>query len=320
MTRSAALCRGLTIAAVAVLPASTFAAPDEGLTLLRKAISDSPRLSYSGVFTYRSGTREETSRVAYSAEGGRVRERIEVLEGSPREVVREGEQVSCFLPDENLLVIETRSRRRSFPGVLPSGGADIVEHYAVRRGGDSRIAGVEARAVVLEPRDAFRYGHEFWIDPASGMLLKSALRTTTGEPLESFTFTQISLRQPPSAADLAPRFDDKQLRVRKVEVVDVRAEDAGWLFRNLPSGFRKQHVMRRPGPGGDGLHVVFSDGLATFSAFIEPAGEKFSDGATAVGSVQVFRRRIDGHQAVVMGEVPAATVRRVAEGIERRGR
>jgi sigma-E factor negative regulatory protein RseB len=69
----------------------------------------------------------------------------------------------------------------------------------------------------------------------------------------------------------------------------------------------------------ESLHVVFSDGLASISVFIEPgAGAGDQEATATLGPVNVFRREVDQHRVVVMGEVPAIAVRRLAEGVERR--
>ena len=303
----------------AVFPAPTLATQDEGMLLLQSASVAGNQLTYKGVFVYRRGDREETSRIAHSADGGRQRERIEVLDGSPREVVRDGQEVRCYLPDEKLLIIENQSRRRNFPAVLPSGRADLADMYRVRKGQAGRVAGINSRAVLLEPRDAYRYGHELWVDPVSGMLLKASLIGDRGEVLESFAFTQLRIGGALDRGELAPKFRQDQVTVRKADTNDIREEDIPWTFRNLPPGFSRSYAMRRPvAEGREGLHVVFSDGLAAMSVFIEPAASASEDGVTRVGPVHVFRRQIDGYQAVVMGEVPVLAVRRLGEGIERR--
>jgi sigma-E factor negative regulatory protein RseB len=68
------------------------------------------------------------------------------------------------------------------------------------------------------------------------------------------------------------------------------------------------------------MHVVFSDGLAAISIFLEPETGGIADEVVQLGAVHVYRRRIDDFQAVVVGEVPAAAVRRLGDGIERRAR
>jgi sigma-E factor negative regulatory protein RseB len=308
----------------AVSPAPTFAATDDGSGLLRKAVAAGNQLTYSGVFVYRSPQREETSRIAHSAEGGRQRERIEVLDGSPREVVRDGQEVKCYLPNEKLLIVESQTGRAGFPAVFPAAGPDIAENYLVRKAQTGRVAGIESQAIYLEPRDGYRFGHELWIDPVSGLLLKSSLLGEKGEVLESFAFTQLSIGGPLDRNALVPKFDAGKIKVKRMDNNDVRPEELPWVFRNSPPGFRKQKVMRRPSaPGAAGaerLHVVFSDGAAAISVFFEPVADAVEDKLAQVGSVQVYRRRIDGYQAVVMGEVPAAAVRRLGDGIERKVR
>jgi sigma-E factor negative regulatory protein RseB len=71
--------------------------------------------------------------------------------------------------------------------------------------------------------------------------------------------------------------------------------------------------------GAESMHVVFSDGLASISVFIEPGGTAGEQESTAtLGPVNVFRRQVDQHRVVVMGEVPAIAVRRLGEGMERK--
>lgn len=309
------------VSAAAVLPAPTFAAPEDGAALLQRVASAAGQLTYSGVFVYRSGTREETSRISHANDAGRSRERIEVLDGSPREVVRAGGQVKCYLPDERLLIVENQSRRRSFPGMLPAGGAGIADNYVVRRGPGGRVAGIDGNSLYLEPRDGYRYGHELWIDPASGLILKASLIGDKGEVLESFAFTQIAIGGPLDRDALSPRFDESKLTVRNVSSNEMRAEDSGWAFRAMAPGFKRTGIMRRPSPGGaDGLHAVFSDGLAVISVFIEPGRAEVGGSHFRAGPISLYRRQLDGFHAIVMGEVPPASVKLVGDGIERRGR
>jgi sigma-E factor negative regulatory protein RseB len=65
-------------------------------------------------------------------------------------------------------------------------------------------------------------------------------------------------------------------------------------------------------------HIVLSDGLASMSVYIEkldPAKKKFV-GASYMGAVNVYGAVVDDHQITVVGEVPAATVKMVAESIQ----
>ncbi len=294
---------------------------DDGLALLQRIAQGSRQLTYSGVFVYRSGSRVDTSRIVHSVSDGVELERIEALDGSPREVLRAGSEVKCFFPEEKLLIIENRPGQRGFPSLLPAGLGSLPEHYAIHGGATGRVAGINSRAVLLKPRDEWRYGHEFWMDTASGLLLKATLLGTGGEALESFAFTDVRIGGPLERGALKPGFDSDKVRVQHVRTTEMRADDMGWTFRTQLPGFRKVSTMKRQTgeASAESLHVVFSDGLASISVFIEPgAGAGGQEATATLGPVNVFRREVDEHRVVVMGEVPAIAVRRLGEGVERR--
>ncbi|MCX7155549.1 MAG: MucB/RseB C-terminal domain-containing protein [Rhodocyclales bacterium] len=302
--------------ALAIAPALA----EDGLALLQRIAQGSRQLTYSGTFVYRSGDKVDTSRIAHSLSNGLEVERIEALDGSPREVLRAGSEVKCFFPEEKLVIIENRSSQRGFPALLPAGLGSLPEHYAIRSGGEGRIAGIKSRAVLLEPRDALRFGHEFWMDAASGLLLKANLLGERGETLESFAFTQVTIG-PLEQGALKPRFDSERVRVQQVRATEMKPDDMGWTFRTVLPGFRRVATMRRQtAPGNpESLHVVFSDGLASISVFIEPGGSSGeAEPVSTVGPVNVYRRQVGEHRLVVMGEVPALAVKRLGDGIEQR--
>lgn len=294
---------------------------DDGLALLQRIAEGSRQLTYSGTFIYRSGGNVDTSRIAHAVTAGLEVERIEALDGSPREVSRAGSELKCFFPDEKLVIVENRSQQRGFPTLLSAGLGSLPEHYSIRAGGQARVAGVKSRAVVLEPRDDLRYGREFWMDAASGLLLKANLIGERGETLESFSFTQVKIGGPLEEGALKPRYDSGHMRVQQVRATEMKAEEMGWNFRTLLPGFRRIATMKRQvaPESPESLHVVFSDGLASISVFIEAGVLSGEAGAvSSIGPLNVYRRQLEEHRLVVMGEVPALAVRRLGDGIERR--
>ena len=122
------------------------------------------------------------------------------------------------------------------------------------------------------------------MDADSGLLLKANLLGENGETLESFAFTQVSIGGPPDQAVLKPRYHGEHVRVQQVRTTEVRNEDIGWQFRHPLPGFRKLAAMKRQSAPDrpESLHVVFSDGLASISVFIEPGAS--GDEGTVVGS------------------------------------
>jgi sigma-E factor negative regulatory protein RseB len=64
-------------------------------------------------------------------------------------------------------------------------------------------------------------------------------------------------------------------------------------------------------------HLIFSDGFASVSVFIEPGPDKgpAPPESTSVGSANVFSTQLRGHVVTAIGEVPAATVRDIATSL-----
>lgn len=292
---------------------------------LHRVVAAAQKLNYSGTFVYQSGSRTETSRIAHRVDGSREVERIEALDGSPREVIRNDDEVKCFLPEDRLLIIERRSPRRSFPALLPAGFGGLADHYILRKGPTGRVAGLDSQSVIVEPKDEFRYGHQFWIDSQSGLLLKAVLLDDRGGALETFSFTEIKIGGPVAPETLAPRFGKSSAdwQVRHARANEARSESGGWTFRAQVPGFRKLSEMKRQsGPGEpEGTHMVFSDGLAAISVFIDalPAGKPSPQaGHVSLGAINVYKRVLGEHLVVVMGDVPALALKRLGDGIEPR--
>ena len=306
----------------------TIAIQNEGLQWLQRISVAAETLSYTGTFVYRSGNRSETSRIAHLASQGRQSERLEVLDGSPREVIRQDDEVSCYLPENRLVIIEQRSVRRNFPALLASGLGDLHDHYLIRSGGSERVAGFECRTIRLEPRDAWRYGHRLWVDSASGLLLRADIVDAQGNVLESMAFTDLRIGEPIPPEMLVPKYKaaaKENWRIRQARLSDLR-DDVPWVFRNELPGFRKLTALHRAfgneGKDAAMLHWVFSDGLAAFSVFISPLSspqDRGEESFRTMGAMSVAKRVLDGHQIVVMGDLPPAAIRHFAVGIGVRG-
>lgn len=303
--------------------------PQDGMQWLQRVTSAAQQLSYSGTFVYRNGKRSETSRIVHLVSSGNQMEKLEVLDGSPREVIRNNEEVRCYLPERRLVIVEQRGVRRTFPSLLPASLAGLGDHYLIRKGATERVAGFDSQIVRLEPRDAWRYGHQLWVDVGSGLLLKADIFDNRGESLESMAFTDLRIGKPASPDALKSSYSvaaKDGWQIRQAKLRDLR-DDAQWLFRADLPGFRRQASMRRS-MGKDAedlnmLHWVFSDGLAALSVFISPLrqpAEPGEESVQSIGALSVMKRVVDGHQIVVMGDLPPAAVKRFAEGIGVRGK
>lgn len=304
-----------------LLCSSAFAT--EGVQLLMRAVNASQRLNYTGTFVYQHGGVTESSRINHFVDAGKEYEHLEVLDGSPREVVREGDEVKCYLPESRTVFIEKRSEHGNFPALLPATLSGVTEHYQIKLNGRSRVAGFDTQIIALEPKDEFRYGHQFWVDAQSGLLLKAALINERHEVLESFAFTDLKIGVPVNHERMRLRLaTSEDWKVRHGSTRDGRTEEGSWTFKHLPPGFTRTSGMRRQVRSNlpEGMHYVFSDGLASISAFIEPLprASKGESGLMTMGAINAYRRVLNEHQITVMGEVPPAAVRKLGDGIDLR--
>lgn len=294
--------------------------PSDPLSWLGRIQSAGQRLNYVGTFVYQSGGHVETSRVAHRVDAAGALERLEVLDGSPREIIRRGNEVHCVLPDERTVIIDQASGRRAFPARLPASLTDLAEYYRIRKGELSRVAGYEAQAIVLDPRDDLRYGHTLWAEVRSGLLLKSRMVNEHGLLIEQFSFSDIRIGGDVDAALLESRFTpDGDWKVVNARGDDMPKTEAGWVLTEPLPGYLLTSVMKRPlgRDRGQAVHMVFSDGLAAISVFIEPVGDgsEIGLGPVSTGAINIYKRAQDGHLVTALGEAPERAVRHVGDHI-----
>jgi sigma-E factor negative regulatory protein RseB len=292
-------------------------AQPEPVDWLARITESSRRLNYIGTFSYQSGRRFETSRIAHRFANGEERERLEVLDGSPREVIRQGSEVRWVLPAQHTVMVSHVSDHSSFPGRLPQSYAELVKSYHIREGELGRIAGHEAQQVVLEPRDDLRFGHVLWVEVQSGLLLKSQAVDAKGDVVEQFAFSDLRIGVDIGDEQLASQASpDADWRVIDVGNEGTEQAEEHWRLKTPLPGFS---LVSRAYRHGGTEHMVFSDGLASISVFIEPVAEGtvVRGGYSGGGAVNAFECIVDGQRVTVLGEVPPRAVQHLSEIIER---
>jgi len=282
-------------------------------------------LDYDGTFVYLHDDKLEAMRIIHRMDAGGQRERLVSLTGSAREVLRDDKSVTCIMPDNKSVMVGQSRPRQPFP-VVPRDLDSVSPYYALEDAGDDRMAGHAARVIAITPRDGFRYGYRFWIDKDSRMLLKSDLTGVDGRPIEQVMFTRLVIGTDIPADDLQPSLTGDGYAWHRQEDIRKSADNSvsgkpGWAVGKLPGGFRLtnfQHKRMREGRG-DAEHMVFTDGLATVSVYVEqsPAERPGFIGLSSMGAMNAYRVMLDGSQVTVVGEVPAATVEMIANSVER---
>lgn len=297
--------------------------PQEGISWLKKMAGASRQLNYSGTFVYQHGNQSETSRIVhYMNSAGGEYEKLETLDGPAREVIRNNDQVTCYLPASKVVLIEQRNARQQLPLLLPERLNSVIENYVVRKEETDRVAGYECVWIALTPRDNLRYGRRFCAEINSGLPLRSRTISEKNQAVESFAFTQLTIGGRFNRDKVKSRYAtaSKNWRIdRSALSISENAAATGWTLNNQPQGFKKLTEMKRSiaGRPGNIAHIVFSDGLAAVSVFIEPVSrEKSAPALTHQGAVNIYKRTYADHMVTVLGEAPAATVMQIANSLE----
>jgi sigma-E factor negative regulatory protein RseB len=283
--------------------------------------------NYDGTFFHLTDGRVETMRIVHRVRAGQVAERLQSLDGSGREFVRNNDNLTCYLPDQHTVLVEPRQDHGPFLGSLPRFGADADEFYRIESLPATRVLGRAARVIAVNPKDQFRFGYRLWLDEKTAMPLKTQLCDSRGQVIEQILFARLEMPESIPDSDLAPAVHTEGLRwVRQGPALDAAHDNAlaalsAFRASQLPPGFRltvtgAQTLGEATVPAS---HLVYSDGLATVSVFVEAErGSKPQppmQGLAKVGSGYAFSTVIQGHQVTAVGEVPAQTVEFIAHSV-----
>jgi len=323
---------GAGLAALTLLAAIAGASPRIGLAQQQGAVAaDDPsallgriqqaarKLDYSGVFTYQQGAFIQSSRVVHVIDGTGERERLEVLDGEPREFVRHNDEVHCIIPEKKTVLVERRRGDR-FPGLLLGEPKDLGSHYRIRIDEAlHRVAGRECRLIRIDPLDDRRYGYKLCADAQTDLLLKAQTLSPSGV-IEQVAFTSLLLGPEVESGQLESKWSTRDWKMLESDMKPVDLAAKGWRIPAPPGFVQVLEVARGMGKAHKVSQLVLSDGLAAISVFIEPYDSARGDyqprGAAQRGAINLYGARVADYWLTVLGEVPPGTLRQLAESIE----
>lgn len=301
------------------------------------------QVAYDGVFSYYAGNELASLRVVHKVVDGEQRERLIHLNGAPREIVRHGDEVLCIvLPGDDLLSLQDSIPAGPFARAFVRGFDALSDSYQVEEFGQGRIAGRQTIRVGISPKDAHRYGFRLWLDQETALLLRSELIDHDGNKLEIFQFTNIvfgddvsnaslestepqgsmvsHLRLEPPAADVVQLAQPAPASAEQNQPTNA-ARLEQWRTTWLPDGYRMADADIRRKPDHAVTNLIYTDGLAAFSIFIEPMPERGA--ATMVsqnGATIALNHRVHGqtgyYLVTLVGEIPVATAHKIIESVK----
>jgi sigma-E factor negative regulatory protein RseB len=308
-------------------------AGDDPLEWLEKMDRALATRNYEGTFFHLSEGRVETMRIVHRFRAGRVTERLLSLDGSGREFVRNNGELTCYLPDQRKVLVEPLQDRGPFLGSLPRFGGDVNKFYSIDALPASRVLGRPTRVIAVNPKDQYRFGYRLWLDENTAMPLKTQLCDARGQVIEQILFARLEMPENIPDSELAPAVHTEGMRWVRQGPSPDNASPALSAYRasELPPGFRLtvEGAQTLGAAAIPASHLVYSDGLATVSVFVEAQPDAKSgteqkpstppeppmQGLARVGSGFAFSTVVQGHQVTAVGEVPAQTVEFIAHSV-----
>jgi sigma-E factor negative regulatory protein RseB len=303
--------------------------PDQWLAHMNRAFAE---LNYDGIFSYFDGVDLATLRIVHLVRDGIEHERLVHLNGSPREILRTGDEVVCLLqPGDRLLEFENTIPSGPFARAFSASFERVSNFYELILSEPDRVADRAAVRLAIAPVDDHRYGYRLWLDQETGLLLRSELVDADGSRLEIFQFTTIRINDDIDEGVLEPTSGDDAVATHLSLESGASQRDrngemrweAGWM----PDGFSMAawDIRRAPATLRPVNTMMYSDGLAAFSVFVESLPDTGGsqlvsrNGATVAVTTTVAGPADDPYLVTVVGEVPTETAQRVARSVRYRG-
>lgn len=303
------------------------AANVDGVSVLKKIQDAAKKLDYVGVFVYQQEHFVRTSRISHKVDGQDELEKLEVLDGNRREYIRKNNIVTRYSPDAKKLLIEKRFTNDVFPAILVANTGELKRYYQIKVSGSERIAGLSCKIILLNPIDKLRYGYKLCSENSSGLLLQAQTLDSQHKVIEQIFFTQINIGSV-SSDKLAPSFTNTEGWNVEHALIDQVVNLSNWQIKP-PAGFKQvqavKHVIVKDDPESKDKdddkkeiwQIVFSDGLAAISVFIEEYdGVNRPEKLMNQGAMNIVGRHVGKYWVMVMGEAPGLAIRQVVNSIK----
>ncbi|WP_448211951.1 MucB/RseB C-terminal domain-containing protein [Colwellia sp. MEBiC06753] len=240
---------------------------------------------------------------------------LSLLNGPRRDVLRKGNIVSYIEPELPPYSVNANQISGPIPAIFSQDVTSLLDNYEFISVGRSRILGKSAQLIRIVSRDGHRFGHWLWLDMESGLPLKLALITRTGQLLEQIQFTHLDITEQPSES--LKQLSDAELP-QVVHVPNMDLQDFSWQVNWLPAGFERVQAIRhrivhtkQPVES-----MLFNDGLVDISVYVNGSNEKqrpvefVMDGATVV-----LNQVVNGFEISVVGKIPSNTAKAIADSV-----
>lgn len=274
-------------------------------------------LDYQGTVAFFKNGRLDTMKYFHASDNGSQQERLLSLNSPMREVIREAGKVRCVFKKSKEIVVNHRPVSGSFIIDLPVDFSSVKPVYQLQALDEESVAMLPAYVVSIVPKDQYRYARKVWIDKASFLPLKSEVYDLSGATVEQVVFTEIQVGNKLAFVDVAEEVKGAKIKhLHQTELLPI--DQAGFVVQNLPLNFQIVFFTKMDAKDVSQSveHLLLSDGFSSVSVYREAKAKDTEEGMQTLGSVKSFTKIVDGFQITVLGEVPARTVKFIAQGIK----
>lgn len=279
--------------------------------LLASMIQQRKNLNYEGTFTYQNSSGTEGFKLQHWLHEGSEFQRLYHLNGPARETIIE-KSIDCLPVGEQLVLGRIDDLHHNL--------ANLSQYYSFSIRGLERVAGRVTTVLQLVPKDADRFGYFFSIDRETGLLLKSLLLDENQRVVEQFQFLDLNTN-PDLAQFNAEPSTELSYKVSGDEIAGCSAQGAAtlvnWHVAWLPEGFT---LSGKRTVRNDVEMLMYTDGLSTFSIFLDPVvGQLVIEGRAQRGATNFYmaglKRGSQTYQLTIVGEIPKAVAEKLGQSI-----
>jgi sigma-E factor negative regulatory protein RseB len=294
------------------------------------------QVELDGYFSYQRGSHTSSYHYIRQIIENAERQRLIFLDGEKQELICESGMLRWLhLKNGSAQTMQGNPVTNLFN--IPKDFADVWQLYDAFFLKDTRIAGREAKLIQLKPKDGHRFPYIFAIDKKHGVLLEMQLTTDSNEVLERFRYISINFDDVTSGqfehglkdyvADAVDAYSTEPYSPTKAKLLHQSrlSHNAHLALTWLPQGFIEKTQLS---PVSSASSRTFSDGLSSFSVFVEsaesldlssddsPSDEEnnpISTFSNGTGFSARYMTSAEGDfQVTVVGELPLATVEKIS--------
>lgn len=218
---------------------------------------------------HRVGDTVDTLVNAHAIIDGEEREYISYLNGTPREVFRRGDAVTCVYPEGSSPMADRNLINSLMQVPLINQYQTLRGLYSFELADSDFVAGRKAIVINVVPIFGDRAGHRLWLDATSFLPLRHDVIDDRGVVTKQLMAVLLELEVAPIEKLSSPLvdYDDKLVHPLSGKDRELDLDSSQWEPKWLPQGFTKV-ATEKEAPGSSG-HILYSDGIARFSVYIE---------------------------------------------------